>query len=183
MDIDLFSTFKNEALEQGVIFYYTGKISQNVIATMGDVLKQRFENTEKPVVTRKVFSSFIEMIQNALHYSPLVLDSSPEKIGAIAVGRNQGHYFIVCANLVDKTYIPRISEKIDLVNSMTKDEIKAAYKAQLRNEEHESDEVSKGAGLGFLTLARDASAPISYLFKPATEFEDQYSELHLKVLF
>lgn len=183
MEIDLFSTFKNEALEQGIVFYYTGKISQNAIATMGDVLKQRFDSTEKPAVMRKVFSSFIEMIQNALHYSPLILDNSPEKIGAITVGRKDGHYFIVCGNLVDKTYIPRISEKIDLVNSMTKDEIKAAYRAQLRNDEHESDAVSKGAGLGFLTLARDASAPISYVFQPVAEYENQYAELHLKVLF
>jgi hypothetical protein len=183
MEIDLFSTFKNDALEKGIIFYYSGRISQNVIATMSDVLKQRFENAERPSNTRKVFSSFIEMIQNALHYSPLVLDSHSEKIGAIAVGKNAEHYYIVCGNLVDRQYIPRISEKIDLVNSMTKEEIKAAYKEQLKNDGHADDTVSKGAGLGLLTMARDATSPIEYKFKPVTEFNNQYSELHLKTLF
>jgi hypothetical protein len=183
MEIDLFSSFKNHALEKGIIFYYSGRISQNVIATMSDVLKHRFENSENPSSTRKVFSSFIEMIQNALHYSPHALDGNPEKIGAIAVGKSNGQYFIICGNVVGREFVSRISEKIDLVNSMSKEEVKAAYKAQLRNEELSDDEISKGAGLGLLTIARDSVLPIEYHFKPIVEHGNQYSELHLKTMF
>ncbi len=46
---------------------------------------------------------------------------------------------------------------------MTLDEIKQAYKQTLRAE---APEGSKGAGLGFLTMARDASAPLEYNFQP-----------------
>lgn len=164
MQIDLFSAFRNNADFNGVLFYYNGSLSQNVIATMGDALKQRLESedTSGPKA-RKLFSSFIEMVQNALHYSPEVPDSNGEKIGAVAVGKKDDKYYIVCGNLVEKQYMERIREKIEPLRSMTLDEIKQAYRQQLKNELHEEkDAVSKGAGLGFLTVARDSSEPIEY---------------------
>lgn len=184
MEIDLFSSFQDDAGKKGIVFYYSGALSQNVIATMSDVLKQRLDNNDaKGSVTKKLFSSFIEMIQNALHYSPLVPDSSFEKIGAVAVGKTDEHFYIICGNLVDKKYVSRISEKIEHVNSMTRDEVRLAYRTQLKNEEHSQDEVSKGAGLGLLTLARDSSSAIEYSFKDVPGYENEYSELHLKTLF
>ncbi len=183
MEIDLFSSFKNHALEKGIVFYYSGNISQNVIATMAEVLRHRFESVGNPSNTRKVFSSFIEMVQNALHYSPYSFDGNVEKIAAVAVGKQNNQYFIICANIVGREFVPRISEKIDLVNGMSKEEVKAAYKAQLRSDNLIDDEISRGAGLGLLTIARDSVSPIEYHVKPITQYDNQYSELHLKTIF
>lgn len=52
---------------------------------------------------------------------------------------------------------------LERVRTMTLDEIKRAYKETLRAEVPEG---SKGAGLGILTMARDASAPLEYNFQP-----------------
>ncbi|OIQ99151.1 hypothetical protein GALL_188890 [mine drainage metagenome] len=184
MEIDLFGSFQDDADKKGIVFYYSGALSQNVIATMGDILKQRLDNNDaKSAVTKKLFSSFIEMIQNALHYSPLVPDSSSEKIGAVAVGKVEDHFYIVCGNLVDKKYISRITSKIEAVNSMSRDEVKQAYRMQLKNDHHSDDDISKGAGLGLLTLARDSISPIEYSFKDVSGYENEYSELHLKTIF
>ncbi len=183
VEIDLFSSFQNDADKRGIVFYYSGALSQHVIATMSDILKQRLEeNDAKGAVGRKLFSSFIEMMQNALHYSPLI-QSAPEKIVAVAVGKTGHHFYIVCGNLIDQQYIGRISEKIESVNGMTRDEIRLAYKAQLKNENHDEDKVSKGAGLGLLTLARDSTSAIEYSFKEVPAYPDKYSELHLKTYF
>lgn len=162
MQLDLFSAFRNSADFNGVLFYYNGDLSQNVIATMGDALKQRLESqdTSGPKA-RKLFSSFIEMVQNALHYSPSVPGSDGQKVGAVAVGKQGEKFYIVCGNLVEIQHIERIREKIEPLRNMTLDQIKQAYREQLKSD-HSSDTVSKGAGLGFLTLARDASEPIEY---------------------
>ena len=45
---------------------------------------------------------------------------------------------------------------------MTLDEIKASYRESLRSD---SPEDSKGAGMGFLTMARDASEPLEFEFQ------------------
>ncbi len=164
MQLDMFNAFCNSAGHSGVIFYYDGEFSDNVIATMGDALKSRLdqEGAVGPKV-RKIFSSYIEMAQNALHYAPASMDG--RKIGAVAVGKEQeGTYFIICGNLVLKEHVDRIREKLESLRLMTLDEIKKAYRDQLKNDRHDEDAISRGAGLGFLTVARDASGPIEYAF-------------------
>lgn len=179
MQIDLFNAFRNAADFNGVLFYYNGALSQNAIATMGDALRQRLESqdTSGPKA-RKLFSSFIEMVQNALHYSP---DAPGEKLGAVAVGRQDDKFYIVCGNLVEKRHAERIREKIEPLRAMTLDEIKKAYREQLKNNNHaEENAVSKGAGLGFLTVARDSSEPIEYLLIDMHGHESDLAYFYLK---
>ena len=164
MQLDLFSAFCHSADFNGVLFYYHGQLSHNVIATMGEALKQRLEtqDTSGPKA-RKLFSSYIEMLQNALQYSPAVPGSDDQKIGAVVVGKHADKFYIVCGNLIAKQHVERIRAKIEPLRSMSVEEIKSAYRQQLKNDAHNTEDVlSKGAGLGFLTLARDASEPIEY---------------------
>ncbi|MDO9104976.1 MAG: SiaB family protein kinase [Methylovulum sp.] len=181
MIIDVFTIFREEAETNGIVFYYSGIISQNVIKTMGESLKQKLQQQdEKGTKSRKVFSTFIEMIQNAMHYSPVAPDSDDAKEGSIIVGRKEDKYFIICANLIERQYEPRIRDKLDPLLKMTAEEIRQAYRAQLKNDQHSADTVSKGAGLGFLTLARDSAEPIEYAFRDVIGHEDELSCFYLK---
>lgn len=183
MQIDLFSSFRDNADLNGVLFYYSGSLSQNVVATMSEVLKQRLGSQDiKGPTNRKLFSNFIEMVQNALQYSPEAPDTNGEKLGAVAVGRHEDKFFIVCGNLVQKQYVERIRSKLESVKNMSLDEIKQAYRAQLKNESHASDNVSKGAGLGFLTVARDATEPLQYWLQDVTGYEDDLSYFYIKAI-
>ncbi len=182
MQIDLFNAFRNTADFNGVLFYYNGALSQNAIATMGDALKQRLESQDTcGPKARKLFSTFIEMVQNALHYSPDAPDSSGEKLGAVAVGRRDDKFYIVCGNLIEKQHAMRIREKIEPLRAMTLDEIKKAYREQLKNNNHAEDNAaSKGAGLGFLTVARDSTEPIEYLLVDTPETGNDLAYFYLK---
>jgi hypothetical protein len=182
MPIDLFSLFREEADANGIVFYYSGILSQNVIKTMSDSLKQKLQiQDEKGARSRKVFSTFIEMIQNALHYSPVKPGSEDSKEGSILVAQNGDKYFVICANFIQKQHENRIREKIDPLLKMSADEIRQAYRTQLKNDRHSDDDtISKGAGLGFLTLARDSVEPIEYAIKDATGYENELSYFYLK---
>ncbi|OIQ90691.1 hypothetical protein GALL_274210 [mine drainage metagenome] len=163
---EIFKSFRGVADQSGVLFYYTGSFSQSIVAAIGDTLKQRLEGVgASNGARRKVFSSFIEMAQNILHYSaelPNHEDGVPLKQGALAVGREGEKFFVVCGNPVRAEDVPRLQEKLEPLRRMSLDEIKSAYRARLRNDAHEADTISKGAGLGFLTVARDATEPIEY---------------------
>lgn len=181
MLIDLFTVFREEADANGIVFYYSGILSQNVIITMSDSLKQKLQiQDEKGARSRKVFSTFIEMIQNALHYSPGAPDSEDTKEGSIIVGKKEDKYFIICANFIQKQHETRIREKIDPILEMSADEIRQAYRTQLKNDQHSDDTISKGAGLGFLTLARDSIEPIQYAIRDAIGYENELSCFYLK---
>ena len=180
MNLTHFANFCEQAVKDGVLFYYTGEFSQNVIGAMSDTLKQRLDSAGvSGPARRKLFSTFIEMSQNIMHYADQA-GSAGAKIGALAIGRNGGNkYWIVSGNPVRIEHIERIKGKVEPLRSMTLDEIKAAYREQLRNEEHARDAVSRGAGLGFLTVAREASEPIEYQIVYRSAQAD-YAEFYLR---
>lgn len=181
MNLGSFSSFCNQATGNGVLFYYTGAFSQNVIGTMSDTVKERLEafGASGPA-RRKVFSAFVEMAQNIVHYA----DAAPgggKKIGALAVGCNDdGKFYVLCANPIRMDQVERVKSKLEPLRTMTIDEIKLAYREQLRNDEHQhEDTVSRGAGLGFLTVARESSEPITYQISYGSG-QDAYAEFYLR---
>lgn len=162
MDLNLFNQFRELAGQNGILLYYTGEFSQNVVATIGDSLKKRLEATNaSSSARRKVFSTFMEMAQNIVHYGAAEAGGSE---GTFAVGcTGDERFFLVCGNPIRLEHVPRLQEKLEPLRRMTLEEIKLAYREQLRNDEHkEQNPDSKGAGLGFLTVAREASEPIDY---------------------
>lgn len=180
MNLSHFADFCEQAVRDGVLFYYKGEFSQNVIGAMTDTLKQRLDavGVSGPA-RRKLFSSFVEMSQNIMHYADTAA-ADGSKTGALAVGKNgDSKYWIVAGNPVRIEHIERIKEKVEPLRTMTLDEIKAAYREQLRNDEHDKDTVSRGAGLGFLTVAREASEPLEYRIVFRSD-EQEYAEFYLR---
>lgn len=198
-----FERFQANAQDCGVLFYYAGEFTPAVVAAAADSLKQRLatEDASGPA-KRKLFSTFVEMAHNILHYAvqpeddgaaPLAADAAPGPKGAIGVGKDlpdNGHdaaeaapaqYWIVCSNAVDIAHVPRLTDKLDTLRAMSLEEIKQSYREQLRNPDHNAnDTLSKGAGLGLLTIARDASAPLEYSFASTPESEGRTAQFHVK---
>lgn len=167
MGMKAFHRFQDLAREENVVFYYSGYFSQAMVIAMGDALRHRLNQSDAANPTRrKLFSVFMEMAQNVVHYSadPLTAADSDDgeiRRGALWVGESEGQFFVVCANPIEHDKAERIKEKLEPLRSMTNADIKALYKEKLRVE---GEEGSKGAGLGFLTVARDASGPIEFDF-------------------
>lgn len=181
MNVDDFSQFKRSVDDSGVIFYFSGALTQHIVAAIGDSLRSKLEAEDvKGPVARKVFSSFIEMMQNIVNYADnpaIVGDKTSMHFGTIAIGVRDGHYFIVCGNQIGNEHVERVRSKLERVRAMSLEEIKQEYKAKLRQE---SEATSKGAGLGFLTVARDASEPIEFGFQPDPARPEQASLFFLK---
>lgn len=177
MNSSAIEQFRAEAEARQILLHYSGSLSSHVVATLSDTVRDRIDDTAPDRrVGRRVFSAFIEMAQNILHYAPADTDGAMPR-GTLTVARSGERFAVMCCNEVRADQIDRIRSRIDEVRSMTLDEIKAAYRAQLRNDEHENDQVSKGAGLGFLTLAREASQPIDYRIVQAPDADG--AEFHL----
>ena len=161
--------FYKYAERRDVIFYYVGYFSQSIIAAMADAVKLRVEHAGALATTRrKLFSSFIEMAQNIVHYSADSFEKEGQvepsmRHGAVFISFTNDRYFLHCANPVKTDVAEKLREKLDHLRSLTIDEIKLEYKEMLRSE---TPPDSKGAGLGFLTMARDASAPLEFEFSP-----------------
>lgn len=161
------------APDQDVIFYYEGYFSQTIIAAVAEAVKLRVEYVGAAgVKQRKLFSSFIEMTQNIIHYSvdAYSYDNSSDfsheiRHGSICISTQPSteRYFLQCANPVSHSVAQQLREKLEHLGTLTIEDIKREYKQTLRAE---NTTHSKGAGLGLLTVARDASAPLEFDFVP-----------------
>jgi hypothetical protein len=152
-----------------VVFYYFGYFSQHIVSAMADAVRLQLEQTETEAATRrKLFSSFVEMAQNIIHYScntltPATQTDNELRQGAVCIGVENDRHYLLCANPVAAHSVDALRSKLEPLRTMTLDEIKRAYRETLRAEQPEG---SKGAGLGFLTVARDASSPLEFEFAP-----------------
>lgn len=160
--------FKTELNQRGIFFCFSGPISQDLLVEIGDTLKNKMklEETNTSTVT-KVFAMFVEQVQNIIHYSaekiPLDQPQAELSSGIVVVGYDNPHYYVLCGNMVDDETVEKLRQKLTVLQNMTKDELKRYYKEQRKKKTPDDD--SKGAGLGFIELARKAVKPIEFDFQ------------------
>ena len=85
----------------------------------------------------------------------------------ILVARNnEGHYVVEAGNLVEKPDGDALMYRIDALSQMSKEQLKAAYKAQLHQPR---DENGGSAGLGLIDMSRKSFVPLSASLTPVNE--------------
>ena len=170
-----FEDFWQVAQKRNVIFFYAGYISQHVVAAISETIRARLDTAGAAGPTRRrIFSAFVEMSQNIMHYSSETLTPDAQRDqqirrGSFCIGTRGESFYLLSANPVESAKVDAIKARLDPLRSMTVEEIKSAYKKALREAVPED---SKGAGLGFLTMAREASEPLEFEFVPAPNKPD-----------
>ncbi|HVE11387.1 MAG TPA: SiaB family protein kinase [Paraburkholderia sp.] len=166
------NAFFDLAQRRNVLFYHKGYFSHNIVAAMGEVVRLQLEVAGVSGPTRrKLFSAFVELSQNIVHYSSDALQSDGQgggaiREGAVCISTEGERHLMLCVNPIATADVEHLRNKLEPLRSMSVEEIKQAYKVSLRAE---TPEESKGAGLGFLTMARDASAPLEFAFYPRAD--------------
>ncbi|MBF0118528.1 MAG: hypothetical protein HQK79_06805 [Desulfobacterales bacterium] len=168
--LDSLYKFKNHLNKQGVFFCFSGPISQSLMVEIGDTLEQkmRLEEASQSTISG-VFSVVIEGVQNIIHYSDekapasmLGFNEGEFSVGIVAIGYEDDHYFVTCGNMIKNNKISAFRNRLMNLQNMNKEEIKRFYKEQRRKETQEG---SKGAGLGFIELAKRSIKPIDFNFE------------------
>jgi len=177
INFDLFEYYQLNK-DRNIILTFKGAFSQEILVEIGDLLKKKFEVSKQ---IKKIFAVFVELSQNIMHYSAevetIALDNKKLGVGIIIFTEDQKYFYITSGNLIKKNVGDRIKPKIDKVNTMNDEELKNYYSEQRRLPQEEG---SKGAGLGFIDIARKSSGKIEYNIK---ELNDEHSFLILSVKF
>jgi hypothetical protein len=207
--IEAFEQFRGVALDAGVILYFTGEFSPAIATALADSLRRRLERHGLAApMRRRLFSTFVEMTQNILLYAapspaPLLADEEPDgsldglaapqgleavtpgpgeirRRGAVALGQTDDEVWVVCANLVPAERVDRLRGKLEALRGLDAAALREAYRRQLANDDHEAtDLVSKGAGLGLVTIARACTSPLEWQLSPDPETGGLLSIFHL----
>jgi hypothetical protein len=145
-----------------IIICYKGPFLSRVLALIGEKITLLIN--DDPLVSKKVFSIFLEMAQNVAYYSE---DRStrnnipdPDKTigkGTFLITETDSHYTISSANLIKKSWEQEILDKCALVNSLDVEGLRK-LKRELRSQPKKQDHV--GGNIGLVDIALKASAPL-----------------------
>ena len=174
--------FRNAVHEEGVVFCYSGYMTEDVLLSIGSVIKKKLaaDSVDKKTA-RGVFSVLVEQVQNVIRYS-VEDDSAAQnkgdendlRYGLVMVGSKDEKYFVACSNVVDKGDVERLREGLNHIQQLDQKGLKALYREILKGNVPEG---SKGAGVGFIDIARRATNGIEFDF---SDYDENHSYFSLK---
>lgn len=149
------------------LFRFCDDVTQESIEyILGNVEAVLKDQELKKAMHRKVFYLMVESLQNVYNHT---CKSGPKSCKpTIILYVIENDFFIETSNLIPNQEIIEIVSKIDSINSLTQEELKARYKEVLNN-----NIISKrgGAGLGLIDIARKSKNKIQYNHVAYTDTE------------
>ena len=170
--------YKQGLQEDGIIFSFSGPMSHEIIEGIGSAIRVKIgegaEGDKKAAL--KVFAIFVEQVENVINYSvEKDYEESQLSFGIVVIGKKDGYFFISGGNKIHSSKVEKLKSNLDKLTGMNKEELKLYYKEKRRASKEDD---SKGAGIGFIEMARKSTKPIEYSFQ---EIDDAYSFFTIKI--
>lgn len=152
--------------DTGIFVLNKGNFSHEAIKPMLAMVENNLVSHVQLLTEQKIlFHLLVELLQNISNHAYGGKNGKHE--GIFFMGHNEKGYFITAGNYIANDKIEDLREKIDSVNKLPMDELKALYRKKLREGKHDKE---KGAGVGLIDLARFSKTRIEYkLFKEDEE--------------
>ena len=163
-------------LAKNLILVYEGEFTQEITKSVLSMAERNMDSMgEESSIKRKVFNVMVECLQNIVKhgedYNPL---NEKKQTAIFMIGKLDDEYVITSGNPVKNDSVGILTEKLDQINSLDKEGLKALYKDIIKG-----TEISEkgGAGLGFVDMARKSGQKLEYDF---TKINDEHSFFSLK---
>jgi len=163
-----------------VLLAYKGSITSDLINDILEAVEQKLEEANaESKLRKKMYNVLVESLQNLFHHiepnhEGIEEDLDP-KFGVLVIERDGEFYKVTTGNFVNTKRIKFLKEKIDKINSLTKDELKDMYKFILN---HQKLSAKGGGGLGLVDIARKSGNKLEYEFYV---YNENYSFFNLTI--
>jgi anti-sigma regulatory factor (Ser/Thr protein kinase) len=143
----------HKLLEQRRTFFcYSGLLSEDVLSTFSGIVREQMSEMEDDAeITKRVFGIFVEQAQNVIRYSKDRIAGGGT--GTVAISKADSGFLIEAINPMNSEHVEDLRQNLQELQEMDSKELRKAYKQRLREGPPEG---SKGAGLGFIEMARKA---------------------------
>ncbi len=164
-------------IERKIILVYEGEFTQEITKSVLSMAERNLESFgEEESIKRKVFNVMVECLQNICkHTEDTQFSFSDLRTGAVfMIGLEFNEYIIISGNPMSNEFVPNLESKLEKINSLDKDGLKALYKEIITTG---SISDKGGAGLGFVDMARKSGQKLEFSFEP---IDDNYTFFSLK---
>lgn len=163
-----------------VILAYKGSITSEMINNILEGVEKKLEQAdEDSKLRKKIYNILVESLQNLFHHIEMSHEGMQEdlepKFGVLVVIKDGEIYKVITGNFINSRRIKFLKEKIDKINSLSKDELKDMYKFILN---HQKLSAKGGGGLGLVDIARKSGNKLEYEFH---NYNDDYYFFNLTI--
>jgi len=160
-----------EKQEGEIILSYKGAISSDLITDVLELIESKLEeNNESSKIRKKIYNTLVECLQNIYHH----LDELPEngeelfkgRFALFLVSKQNDEYSISVGNFIKNEKKQLLTDRLNQINSLSKEELKSLYKLILNN--HDFSEKG-GGGLGMIDIAKKTESKLDYNFYKYTK--------------
>lgn len=157
-------------IDELTIFELDGKINEhNIVKSAKDIEQLLIEHQAKPEKIQNVFELTIELMQNMLNYSYANIElenNKREAYGCYSVSYHYENdsYTLQSCNLITSAQVSAIKDKLAQLKGLDKKALSKLFREKMRSQESKHD---KGAGLGFLMMARKCNSTFKAKFEYA----------------
>jgi len=149
-----------------ILLAYKGSITSELINDVLEAVEKKLEEVNELSKTRKkLYNVLVESLQNLYHHIEEshegITEELDPKFGLLVIEKEDGMYKVTTGNFINSTKIKFLKEKIDKINSLSKDELKDMYKFILN---HQKLSAKGGGGLGLVDIARKTGSKLEYIF-------------------
>ena len=181
--LDLYD-FYDKMERNKIMLSFKGVITSELLTSILSIMEAKLENLDEPPKTKKkVFNVLVECLQNLYHH----IDEIPQQPAGVPtinrsaifmIGKLENSYSILTGNFINTENVESLKSRLDEINGMSRDELKAYYKMVLNNGEM-SDK--GGGGLGMIDIAKKSGQKLEYSFMPVDE-ENSFFSLNVKIV-
>jgi hypothetical protein len=174
------SEYYSNLTKGDVILAYKGSITSELINDILEGVDKKLEEADADSKLRKkIYNILVESLQNLFHHIEISHEGIHEQLdprfGVLVVVKENDLYKITTGNFINSRRIKFLKEKIDKINSLTKDELKDMYKFILN---HQKLSAKGGGGLGLVDIARKSGNKLEYDF---LHYNDDYFFFNLTI--
>ena len=151
--------------EGDVLIAYKGDVTTELISNVLEVVEAKLDdNNESSKLRRKVYNVLVECLQNLYHHidsAPVNGDDVSGKYAIFVISKIEEYYRISTGNFLNIDRVQMMQDRINQINSLDRNELKALYKMILNNQEYSE---KGGGGLGMIDIARRTGNKLEYNF-------------------
>ncbi len=146
-------------------------MTSELLTTILQIMESKMERfEERPKIKKKVFNVLVECLQNLYHHIDEDIDDADSRQNELnslfMIAKTVTTYTITTGNYMKPKDVESLKNRLDLINGMTKDQLKAYYKEVL-NQGTMSDKGT--AGLGMIDIARKSGKKLEYNFSQISD--------------
>jgi len=154
----------NAMINNNLILVYEGEFTQEITKSVLSMAEKNMESIgEDSSIKRKVFSVMVECLQNIVRHSDTLPKDIHDLHSAIfMIGKEKDKYVVVSGNPIKSENVTSLKDKLERINSLDKEGLKALYKEIIKNT---SISEKGGAGLGLVDMARKSGRNLEFSFE------------------